>query len=107
MCIDEQLVPFKDSSTLKHYLLNKLHKWGYKIYSLCDTNWIMHNLEVHSKVIVKFDGERDLGASGYIVLLLAVCTPTGKNFLLYFDNWFTSLPILSTLWLRKIYIYWP
>ena len=38
MCIDEQLVPFKGSSTLKHYLSIKPHKWGYKIYSLCDTN---------------------------------------------------------------------
>ena len=73
MCIDEQLVPFKGSSMLKHYFPNKHHKWGYKICFLCDTNGIMYNFEMHSKTIVKLDGERDLGASGNIVLLLAEC----------------------------------
>ena len=103
MCIDEQLVSFKGPSTLKHYLPNKPHKWGYKIYSLCDTNGIMYNFEVHSKAIVKLDRERDLGASDNIVLLLDECILTGNNFLFYFDNWFTSLPLLSTLAKKNIY----
>ena len=36
LCIDEQMVPFKGRSVLKQYLPMKPHKWGYKLFVLCD-----------------------------------------------------------------------
>lgn len=34
LCVDEQTVPFKGSSSLKQYNPQKPHKWGYKIFIL-------------------------------------------------------------------------
>ena len=36
LCIDEQMIPFKGASSLKQYLPNKPHKYGYKVFVLCD-----------------------------------------------------------------------
>ncbi|KAJ8884000.1 hypothetical protein PR048_015856 [Dryococelus australis] len=36
LCIDEQIVPFKGESSVKQYNPRKPHKWGYKIFVLCD-----------------------------------------------------------------------
>ena len=45
----------------------------------------------------------DLGASSNSVLRLAKIIPINKNHLLYFDNWFTSLPLLYYLAKLKIF----
>lgn len=31
--VDEQIIPFKGRSTLKMYIKNKPHKWGFKIFT--------------------------------------------------------------------------
>ncbi|XP_041954562.1 piggyBac transposable element-derived protein 3-like [Alosa sapidissima] len=37
LSIDEQIIPFKGKSHLKNYNPKKPHKWGYKVYVLCDS----------------------------------------------------------------------
>ena len=68
LCIDEQMVPFKGYFALKQYLPQKPHKWGYKIFMLCNTCGIVHNFEIYSSKILSVDGFPDLGASSNIVL---------------------------------------
>ncbi|XP_040068418.1 piggyBac transposable element-derived protein 3-like [Ixodes scapularis] len=64
LVIDEQMFPFKGRSSLKQYLSSKPHKYGYKIFVLCD---------IH-----------------------------GMTYLLFFDNWFTSVKLLVELHHRGI-----
>lgn len=45
----------------------------------------------------------DLGASSNIVLQLSQIIPSNCNHYLFFDNWFTSLPLLRHLATRKIW----
>ena len=45
----------------------------------------------------------DLKASSNIVLHLAQNIPSDQNFLLFFDNWFTSIPLLQHLAERGIW----
>ena len=103
VCIDEQLVPFKGKSQMKQYIPSKPHKWGYKIFALCDTAGILYNFEVYTGKISPVEGEPDLGASSNIVLHLAKSIPEGLNNLLYFDNWFTSIPLVVHLAKKNIY----
>lgn len=102
LCVDEQIVPFKGISSLKQYLPSKPHKWGYKIFSLCGADGFMYDFEVYTGKILLVPGEPDLGASSNIVLDLVKSVPTGINHLLYFDNWFTSLPLMTTLAKKQI-----
>ncbi len=35
-CVDEMLVPFKETSSLKQYIPSKPHKWSFKLFALYD-----------------------------------------------------------------------
>ena len=103
MCVDEQMVPFKGSSSLKQYVPSKPHKYGYKFFVLCDAKGIIYNFEIYSGKINPCENYPDLGASSNIVLKLCKVIPSNLNHLLYFDNWFTSFPLLHELSQRGIY----
>ena len=70
---------------------------------LCDSKGIIHDFEIYSGKIAPPENTVDLGASSNIVLRLAQNIPSNKNYLLYFDNWFTSIPLVCELANRKIY----
>ncbi|XP_040072936.1 piggyBac transposable element-derived protein 2-like [Ixodes scapularis] len=103
LCVDEQMVPFKGHSSIKQYLPKKPHKWGYKIFILCDSRGVVHSFDVYTGHIDQVPGFPDIGASGNIVIKLAQCVQPQLGHLLYFDNWFTSLKLLVTLAQRGIY----
>lgn len=87
---------------MKQYLPSKPHKWGYKIFSFCGVDGMMYDFEVYTGKILPVPGEPDLGASSNVVLDLVKSVPTGINHLLYFDNWFTSLPLMTILPKKQI-----
>ncbi|XP_064463589.1 piggyBac transposable element-derived protein 3-like [Ornithodoros turicata] len=103
LCVDEQMVPFKGRSSLKQYLPKKPHKWGYKIFVMCDSHGIAHSFEVYTGIITPVPGFPDIGPSGNIVLKLSERVKPNLNHLLFFDNWFTSIPLLLALAARGIY----
>nr|XP_039271113.1 piggyBac transposable element-derived protein 2-like [Styela clava] len=103
LCIDEQMVPFTGRSGLKQYLPKKPHKWGYKIFMLCGTDGLVHNFEIYTGKIHPVSGYPDLGASANIVIKLTDNVENDVNHILCFDNWFTSIPLMSVLAKRKIY----
>uniref|UniRef100_A0A3B3RJN9 PiggyBac transposable element-derived protein domain-containing protein n=1 Tax=Paramormyrops kingsleyae TaxID=1676925 RepID=A0A3B3RJN9_9TELE len=83
LSVDEQTIPYK----------GKPHKWGYKVYLLCDSKGMAYNFEFHVGKIQPVSGMPDLGASSNIVLRVASIIPSYQNFKLYHDNWFTSIGI--------------
>lgn len=97
LCVDEQMVPFKGRSSLKQYIPSKPHKWGYKVFLLCDPQGMVHSFEIYTGRIDAVPGEPDIGASGNIVLKLSQNIQPGLNHLLFCDNWFTSLKLFSSL----------
>lgn len=103
LCVDEQIVPYKGKSSLKQYNPKKPNKWGYKIFVLCDSTGLIHNFEIYTGKILPMPEKEDIGASGNIVLRLASVIPQHKNHLLFFDNWFTSIKLLTNLYTDGIY----
>ncbi|CAH1977177.1 unnamed protein product, partial [Acanthoscelides obtectus] len=103
LCVDEQIVPFKGRSSLKQYNPKKSNKWRYKIFIACDKDGLIHNFEVYTGKILPVSGKDDIGASGNIVLRLAAVIPKHKYHFLFFDNWLTSLKLLTTLYKDGIY----
>ncbi|XP_040073039.1 piggyBac transposable element-derived protein 1-like [Ixodes scapularis] len=97
------MVLFKGHSSIKQYLPKKPHKWGYKIFILCDSRGVVHSFDVYTGRIDQVPGFPDIGPSGNIVIKLAQCVQPQLGHLLYFDNWFTSLKLLVTLAQRGIY----
>lgn len=103
LCIDEQIVPFKGRSGLKQYNPKKPNKWGYKIFVLCDTNGLVHNFEIYTGKIEPAPNEPDLGPSSNIVLRLTSIVQVNMSHLLFFDNWFSSLDLVTELHKKGIY----
>ncbi|XP_047144588.1 piggyBac transposable element-derived protein 1-like [Hydra vulgaris] len=97
LCIDEQIVPFKGKSNLKEYNPKKPKQWGYKLYVLSETDGLVHNFEIYTGSIGTCPNQPDLKASGNIVLILLQNIPRKRWHKLYFDNWYTSLPLVKLL----------
>lgn len=102
LCVDEQMVPFKGKSGLKQYNPQKPMKWGYKLYILSGIDGLIHNFEVHTGAIGVCPDQPDLKASGNIVLILLQHVPRHKWHKLYFDNWYTSVDLVKTLYEQGI-----
>ncbi|XP_050713415.1 piggyBac transposable element-derived protein 3-like [Eriocheir sinensis] len=105
LCIDEQMVPFKGRSYLKQYVPSKPHKYGYKFFVLAGKDGMTHDFIPYTGKInpVNDPTVPDLGPSSNVVLHLCQIIPSDCNHYLFFDNWFTSLPLLRHLATRKIW----
>ena len=95
MSVDEQIVSFKDSHSLKSYLPKKPKKWGYKIRVMAGISGYVYDFEVEGGLGTK--GPPDsCGESGFIVLRLSKDLRPRKH-QLFFDNYFVSPELVDYL----------
>lgn len=78
--------------------------WGIKAFVLCGTGLVYNFLVYHGKnTSIQNTLKKEYGLEAEIVLELAKIMPSNHNFKLYFDNFFTSLSLISKLQDRKIH----
>lgn len=82
LAVDEQLCASKARHHLKQYMPAKPHKWGYKLFILSGVSGFSYHFEIYT-------GTENEKQSRII--------PTGQNFTVYFDNYYTSLPLMRYL----------
>jgi len=99
LCVDEQMCSTKMKHHLRQYMPNKPHKWGIKLFVLCDSFGYAYRFEIYSGAgdNVVLPGHPDLGASANIVVRLTQTVERFKNHIIYFDNFYTSLPLMVYL----------
>jgi len=102
LSLDEQLCPTKAVSYLKQYLPLKPHKWGYKLFVLCGVSGYCYKFEIYTGNENKEDeriihNEPDFGATGNIVVRMTRMVPENVHHKLFFDNYYTSLPVMIYL----------
>ncbi|KAE9542435.1 hypothetical protein AGLY_003296 [Aphis glycines] len=106
LAVDEQICSTKAQSSLKVYMPNKPHKWGYKFFVLSGASGFAYNFEFCSGQENNSESrkasEPDLGASANVVMRLSRVIPNNQNFKLFFDNYYTTLPLLVYLKKKKI-----
>ena len=97
LSIDEAMVGFKGRSSLKQYMPNKPTKWGYKIWCICDakTGYMpFFSIYTGAEEVTEF------GLGEKVILTLA--SPyLDKAYILYFDNFFSSVRIAEILLSRN------
>ena len=92
--IDKAMVKFKGQSSMKQYMPKKPTKRGFKVWMRADaTNGFVSQLEVYTGK-VKAKAEKGLGK--HVVENLTRIL-VGKHHEIYFDNFFTSIPLLLSL----------
>lgn len=97
--IDESMIKFKGKSTMKQYMPKKPIKRGYKCWARCDSKTgYLHQFQLYSGKIGNLTEEN----LGYRVVL-DLSEGVLDNTLLVFDNFFTSLGLLTALYENKIF----
>ena len=97
LCIDEQMVSFKGRSKLRQWNPQKPNKWGYKLYVITSLEGLIFNFEVHTGTIDICSSQLDLQAPRNIVMQLLQHIPRHQWFKLFIDNWYTGVPLATTL----------
>ena len=94
--IDEQMIPTKSRNPVRQYLPNKPSKWGIKVWARCGVNGLLFDFEIYTG---KANAHHSaFGIGGDVVLKLCNTLPTSAtNYKLYFDNYFSSIPLLIQL----------
>ncbi|XP_066517970.1 piggyBac transposable element-derived protein 4-like [Hoplias malabaricus] len=100
LSVDERMVPTKAKNGLKVYLKSKPHKWGYKLFVLCDsTNGYTCDFSVFTG---KDPCTNSHGLSYNSVMSLVNPSFLGTGYVLYCDRFFTSPALFRDLYEMKI-----
>lgn len=100
VAIDEIMVRFFGRSSDTCKMPNKPIKQGYKIFALADDGYIWHfQLSSRQYGITELEKVDELTLIGSMVLQMARLLPKFLNsyYVIYIDNYFTSIPLFSML----------
>ena len=98
--IDEAMIPFKGRSSMKQYLPLKPVKRGFKVWVIADaTNGYTYDFNVYTGATA---GGRETALGEKVVMKLSESIQ-GRYHQLYFDNYFTSVNLLSKLLEKNTY----
>lgn len=105
LCIDEQMCSTKMASRFRQYMPAKPHKWGFKLFVLCDATGFAYSFEIYTGAganVIPEDAP-DFGAASNVVSRLSQKVPKNVNHIMYFDNFYTSVALM--VYLRTLGIY--
>jgi len=91
--IDEQIIPAKTKySGIRQYNPKKPVKWGFKNFVRAGSSGIMYDFFLYTGKV-----KNNKVTGPYVVIRLLETLPTMKNFKVFYDNWFSSIPLCLAL----------
>lgn len=97
LSIDESMILFKGRSTLKQYNPMKPIKRGYKLWCLADQKGYIKKFQIYQGKYDQLENEFKECGLGERVVLSLTKNEWGKKKQFFFDNFFTSIPLLEKL----------
>lgn len=97
MSVDESMILFKGRSSLKQYNPLKPIKRGYKIWCLSDQKGFISKFDIYQGKNAEVEEEFKNFSLGERVVLFLTKQDWGKHKMIFFDNYFTSIPLLEKL----------
>lgn len=99
--IDEAMIGFKGRTMLKQYMPAKPTKWGIKVWQLSESSTgYTSQFQVYTG---RREGNQDQRGLGHRVVMTLLQPILGKNYHVYFDNFFSSLPLFDDLARHRTY----
>ena len=94
--IDEQIIPAKTkrSGGVKQYNPKKIHKWGFKNMVRAGQSGIVYDFFMYGGK--HSAGAEKCGAEESVIRLVDEI-PRDQNYQVFFDNWFSTLPLIIRL----------
>ena len=101
--IDEMMIPFKGKfSRIKQYIRGKPNPWGIKLWARTSSTGILYDFDVYQGKVGN-TRPTEVGVGGEVVLKLCSTLDEGKNYKIYADNFFTSVPLVDQLSKKQIF----
>lgn len=95
-----------DDVARPEFRIDKPHPWGDKLFLMCDDLGVCYSFEIYSgDDDHRLENEPNLGACANVVVRLARSVPRFVNHTIYFDNYYTSIPLLTYLRTQGIYAF--
>lgn len=101
MSVDESMIKFKGRSSLKQYNPMKPIKRGYKLWCYSDMNGFIKKFDVYQGKNQKIDDKYKGFNLGERIVLHLTQEDWGKNKIIYFDNFYTTVTLLEKLKAEK------
>lgn len=95
LSIDEQMIPYFGKHSSKMFMRGKPIRFGYKVWCLCSSDGYLFNFEIYTGK--SQEKSIELGLGGDVVTRLLKVVKNPSEHVVYFDNFFTSLPLLAEL----------
>nr|XP_047141031.1 piggyBac transposable element-derived protein 3-like [Hydra vulgaris] len=97
------MIAFKERSLIKQYLLKKPTKWGFKLWGRSGFSGFLYDFDVYQGKEMESSKASTYGVGASVVLNMLSSLPSGHNFKVFADNFFTSLTLLDVLKERAIW----
>lgn len=96
LSIDESMIPYYGRHYAKQYIRGKPIRFGFKNWALCTSNGYMVVFDIYTG---KSDKAKKFGIGGdtIVSLIQAAEIPQNQGFKIFFDNYFSSLPLFEYL----------
>jgi hypothetical protein len=101
LCIDESMVLWRGRLMFRQYIKNKRHKYGIKLYELCESRGMVMKISIYSGVSLEDDA--GFGQSGACVLNL-LDGYLDKGHAVFTDNYYNSVGLAKELGRRSTYL---
>uniref|UniRef100_A0A1B6LW93 PiggyBac transposable element-derived protein domain-containing protein n=1 Tax=Graphocephala atropunctata TaxID=36148 RepID=A0A1B6LW93_9HEMI len=99
LCIDEGMVLWRGRLYFRQYIKGKRHKYGIKLYSLCDPHGLILKFFMYCGVMDDYGGKGH--AANVVLNLMQGKLNCGHS--LYMDNFYNSFSLASQLLRRNTY----
>ncbi|XP_030751377.1 piggyBac transposable element-derived protein 4-like [Sitophilus oryzae] len=99
VAVDESMIKFKGRISIKQYMPKKPIKRGYKVWMLADSSGYFLNFEIYTGKAGN-EVEQNLGAR---VVKNMTSEIANKNHKVFFDNFFTGVPLMEELRQQHLY----
>ena len=96
LSVNEMMIPYFGHHGDKQYIRGKPLRFGFKIWGICDSHGFTKHLEPYSGASTKLP-DFGLGQGPNVVLGLCEKANVAPGTKVYFDNLFTSMPLLEKL----------
>lgn len=99
LSLDEGMILWRGRLVFRQYIKGKRHKYGIKIYSLCEP----HGLVVRFTIYTGSEGELSGKGHASKVVMHLMRGKLNEGHALFMDNYYNSFPLASSLLSKKTY----
>lgn len=106
LSIDESMMLWRGRLCFRQYIPDKKHKYGIKLYELCESRGLIFQIRIHNSVRYENEHAQNMGQAAAIVqdLMESGDGYMNKGHIIHADNWYNSVALAQYCTENSTYI---